>query len=155
LDVRSLRYPGLISYTAPPGGGTTDYAVHIFYEALKHKHYTCFLKENTTLPMMYMPDAVRATLELMATDASQIKVRSSYNIAGVSFSPKELVAEIQKNLPDFTCDYSPDFRQDIAANWPQVMLDNEARSDWGWKPAYRLAEIAADMLARVPVAKTI
>ena len=134
LDVRSLRYPGLISYKSEPGGGTTDYAVEIFYEALEEKKYTCFLKEDTYLPMMYMPDAIRATIELMEADAKNISIRTSYNISGMSFSPKEISKEIQNHIPEFTITYEPDYRQTIAESWPQSIDDSIAKKDWNWKP---------------------
>ena len=141
IDVRSLRYPGLISYKSEPGGGTTDYAVEIFHEAIEENHYDCFLKEDTYLPMMYMPDAIRATIELMEAPVEKISIRTSYNISGVSFSPKEIAAEIKKHLPDFTISYEPDYRQQIAKSWPQSIDDSVARNDWGWKPKYDLAAL--------------
>lgn len=146
VDVRSLRYPGLISYKSQPGGGTTDYAVHIFHEARKNNKYECYLAEDTVLPMMYMPDAVRATLELMNADFGNVKVRSSYNIAAISFSPSELVKEIQKHLPDFVCTYKPDIRQKYAASWPASIDDSAARKDWHWSHSYNLTDIVEDML---------
>ena len=149
VDVRSLRLPGIISYSSPPGGGTTDFAVEIFYAALKHGTYTCFVRPETRLPMMYMPDAIEAILHLMEADPALIKVRSSYNIAAVSFSAEELVAQIQKHLPEFTCQYAPDFRQAIADSWPCAIDDSKARADWGWKHTYDLPAIVADMLARL------
>lgn len=149
LDVRSMRYPGLISYKSEPGGGTTDYAVEIFYDALKEKKYTCFLKEDTYLPMMYMPDAIRATIELMEADASNISVRTSYNISGMSFSPKELSAEIKKHIPEFEITYEPDYRQPIAESWPQSIDDSVAKNDWNWKPAYDLTKMTTEMLMNV------
>ena len=149
LDVRSLRYPGLISYVAPPGGGTTDYAVHIFYEALRHNAYTCFLGPDTALPMMYMPDAVRATLELMQAPAAQVQIRTSYNLAGVSFTPAELAAEIARQRPGFSISYAPDFRQAIADSWPRSIDDSRATADWGWRPQYDLAAMSADMLTQL------
>jgi nucleoside-diphosphate-sugar epimerase len=146
VDVRSLRYPGLISWTSPPGGGTTDYAVDIFHQALEKGHYTCFLKEETCLPMMYMPDAIRATLELMETPADQIKVRTSYNLAALNFAPCDLAAAIRKHLPDFKVDYLPDSRQAIAESWPASINDLVARRDWKWQPQYDLNTMVADML---------
>jgi nucleoside-diphosphate-sugar epimerase len=146
LDVRSLRYPGLISYKSAPGGGTTDYAVEIFHEALEENRYECFLKEDTYLPMMYMPDAIRATIELMEAPAAQISIRHSYNISGMSFSPKEIGAEIQKHMPGFVMEYKPDYRQHIADGWPQSIDDTVARTDWGWKEEYDLAAMTSDML---------
>lgn len=149
VDVRSLRYPGLISYKSLPGGGTTDYAVEIFHEAIKHGRYNCFLQEDTTLPMMYMPDAIRATIELMEAPAEKIKLRTSYNTAACSFSPKEITAAIEKHLPGFAISYQPDYRQAIADSWPQSIDDSVARSHWGWKPEYDLDRIAADMLLQI------
>jgi nucleoside-diphosphate-sugar epimerase len=146
VDVRSIRYPGLISYKSAPGGGTTDYAVEIFHDALSDKSYECFLSENTYLPMMYMPDAIRATIELMEAPADRIKVRTSYNVSGMSFSPKEIAAEIQKSIPDFKMIYKPDYRQQIADSWPQSIDDSVARSDWGWKEEFGLAAMSKDML---------
>ncbi len=146
VDVRSLRYPGLISYKSAPGGGTTDYAIEIFNEALEEKKYECFLKEDTYLPMMYMPDAIRATIELMEAPAEKITVRTSYNISGMSFSPKEIAAEIQKHIPEFVISYKPDYRQDIANSWPQSIDDSTARNDWGWNNEYDLTRMTDDML---------
>ncbi len=146
VDVRSLRYPGLISYKSAPGGGTTDYAVEIYHEALEEKKYECFLREDTYLPMMYMPDAIRATIELMEADASKISVRTSYNISGMSFSPKEIAAAIQKHIPDFSISYKPDYRQPIADSWPQSIDDAVARKDWGWKEEFDLERMTKDML---------
>jgi nucleoside-diphosphate-sugar epimerase len=146
VDVRSLRYPGLISYKSAPGGGTTDYAVEIFHEALQEKKYECFLREDTYLPMMYMPDAIRATIELMEADASKISIRTSYNISGMSFSPKEIAAEIKKHIPDFSISYKADYRQAIADSWPQSIDDTLARNDWGWKEEYDLERMTKDML---------
>jgi len=149
VDVRSLRYPGLISYKSAPGGGTTDYAIEIFHAALEHKQYTCFLQENTYLPMMYMPDAINATLQLMEAPASKITVRTSYNIASVSFSPKEITSALQKHVPDFVTDYKPDYRQAIADSWPQSIDDSVARADWGWEHQYGLEALTADMLGNL------
>ncbi|MDP1812084.1 MAG: NAD-dependent epimerase/dehydratase family protein [Sediminibacterium sp.] len=146
VDVRSLRYPGLISYKSEPGGGTTDYAIEIFNGALEDKKYRCFLKEDTFLPMMYMPDAIRATLELMDAPADKISVRTSYNISGMSFSPKEIGVEILKLIPDFKLSYAPDYRQAIADSWPQSIDDTVASGDWGWKPQYNLPKMTADMI---------
>lgn len=145
VDVRSIRYPGLISYKSAPGGGTTDYAIEIFHEALENKHYKCFLKEDTYLPMMYMPDAINATIDLMEAPADKISVRTSYNVSGISFSPKEIAREIQKHIPDFKIEYSPDYRQAIADSWPQSIDDSIARNDWGWKHEYDLSRMTADM----------
>lgn len=146
VDVRSLRYPGLISYKSAPGGGTTDYAVEIFHEAIEEKKYNCFLNEDTYLPMMYMPDAIRATIELMEADASRINIRTSYNLSGMSFAPKDIAAEIKKHIPDFTITYNPDYRQAIANSWPQSIDDSVARADWNWKEEFNLERMTADML---------
>lgn len=146
LDVRSIRYPGLISYKSAPGGGTTDYAIEIFHDALSDKHYKCFLKEDTYLPMMYMPDAIRATIELMEAPAVQISVRHSYNLSSMSFSPKEIACEIKKHISDFSIQYQPDYRQEIADSWPQSIDDTVARNDWGWREQYNLSKMTADML---------
>ncbi|HSC55434.1 MAG TPA: NAD-dependent epimerase/dehydratase family protein [Phnomibacter sp.] len=149
VDVRSLRYPGLISYKSAPGGGTTDYAVEIYLEALQEKKYECFLREDTYLPMMYMPDAIRATIELMEAPAEKISVRHSYNLGGMSFSPKEIAASIQQHIPEFSISYKPDYRQAIADGWPQSIDDTVARKDWGWKEEYNLQSMTADMLANL------
>jgi nucleoside-diphosphate-sugar epimerase len=149
LDVRGVRYPGIISSETPPGGGTTDYAVEIFYEAIKHKQYTCFLREDSVLPMMYMPDCIKATLDLMEADLPRLKHHADFNLAAMSFCPAELVAEIQKHMPEFTCEYKPDFRQKIADSWPRTIDDSAARQEWGWKPQYDLAAMTADMLEKL------
>ncbi|MBU0705165.1 MAG: L-threonine 3-dehydrogenase [Chloroflexi bacterium] len=149
LDVRGVRYPGIISSQAPPGGGTTDYAVEIFYEAIKHKRYTCFLKEETVLPMMYMPDCIKATLDVMEADLSHLEHHTDFNLAAMSFSPAELVAEIQKHIPGFACEYKPDFRQAIADSWPRTIDDSAARREWGWEPQYDLAATVEDMLEKL------
>ncbi len=146
VDVRSLRYPGLIGYKSMPGGGTTDYAVDIFHQALNTGTYTCFLSESRTLPMMYMPDAIRATISIMEAPAEKIKIRSSYNLAGISFSPREIASEIEKNIPDFTISYQPDERDLIAQSWPESIDDSAAQTDWGWKKEYDLTKMAQDML---------
>lgn len=149
VDVRSLRYPGLISWKTPPGGGTTDYAVEIFHAALKQGRYTCFLEAGQALPMMYMPDALRATLELMNAPADRIKQRGSYNLAGVSFTPEQIAASIRRRLPGFTMDCAPDFRQGIAASWPQRIDDRDAQADWGWRLRYDLDALVDDMLTEL------
>lgn len=146
VDVRSLRYPGLISWKTPPGGGTTDYAVEIFHEALKHGRYTCFLGEQQALPMMYMPDALRATVELMEAPAEAISERGSYNLGGVSFTPVQLAAAIRKRIPQFQLRCEPDFREQIAASWPNSIDDSVAQRDWGWKLQYDLQAMVDDML---------
>jgi nucleoside-diphosphate-sugar epimerase len=149
VDVRSLRYPGLISYKTAPGGGTTDYAVEIFHAALKDGRYRCFLEAGQALPMMYMPDALRATLELMEAPAEKIRQRGSYNLAGISFSPAEIAAAIAERMPGFEISYAPDFRQAIAASWPQRIDDSVARVDWGWRPHYDLRAMVAEMLQQL------
>ena len=146
VDVRSLRYPGLIGYKSEPGGGTTDYAVSIYHDALTSGKHNCFLGESTELPMLYMPDALKATLDIMHAPAEQVKIRSSYNLAGMSFDPKEITASIQKYVPGFSTEYNPDHRQKIADSWPNSIDDSEAREDWGWKPAYDLDAMTQDML---------
>lgn len=146
VDVRSIRYPGLISYKSAPGGGTTDYAVEIFHEALEEKHYDCFLEKDTYLPMMYMPDAIRATIELMEAPAEQVKERTSYNIAGMSFTPEQIATEVAKLIPGFKMGYAPDERQAYADSWPNSIDDSAARADWGWKPQYDLKAMVADMM---------
>jgi nucleoside-diphosphate-sugar epimerase len=149
VDVRSIRYPGLISYKSAPGGGTTDYAVEIFHQAIEEKKYECFLHEDTYLPMMYMPDAIRATIELMEAPSEKIKVRTSYNISGMSFSPVEIAEEIKKHVPDFNITYKQDYRQAIADSWPQSIDDSVARKDWGWKEEYDLKSMVKDMLSNL------
>lgn len=146
VDVRSLRYPGLIGYKSAPGGGTTDYAVSIYHDALTSGKHNCFLSENTELPMLYMPDALKATLDIMHAPAENIKIRSSYNLSGMSFSPKEITAAIQKYIPEFSSEYNPDKRQAIADSWPNSIDDAEAKKDWGWLPAYNLDTMTKDML---------
>jgi nucleoside-diphosphate-sugar epimerase len=153
VDVRSIRYPGLISYKSSPGGGTTDYAVEIFYGALEEKKYTCFLEPHTSLPMMYMPDAIRATIKLMEAPAEEIKIRTSYNIAAMSFSPEEIAAEIKNHIPEFTMQYAPDYRQDIANSWPQSIDDSKARTDWAWKPDFDLKRMTKDMILNLSQSK--
>ena len=146
IDVRSIRYPGLIGWKAATGGGTTDYAVDIFHQAIQYGKYESFLSENTGLPMMYMPDAIRATIELMEAPAEQVKIRSSYNLAGISFTPKQLAAEIKKHIPDFEMTYNPDFRQAIADSWPSSINDNYAQKDWGWELKYNLEKMTSNMM---------
>lgn len=146
VDIRSLRYPGLIGYKTPPGGGTTDYAVDIYYQAAEGKNYECFLKENTYLPMMYMDDAVKATIDLMDAEPSRVKVRSSYNVSAMSFSPKEIAESIKKKVPGFEITYNPDFRQKIADSWPDSIDDSTAREDWGWKESYDLDKMTDTIL---------
>lgn len=146
VDVRSIRYPGLIGHKSAPGGGTTDYAVHIYHEALKNKTYQCFLSEQTELPMMYMPDALRATISLMEAPAEKVKIRSSYNVAGMSFTPAQIADAIKKHIPEFTISYAPDFRQAIADSWPQSIDDSYANKDWGWQPEFDLDKMTKDML---------
>ncbi len=149
VDVRSLRYPGLISYKTEAGGGTTDYAVEIYFEALKHKKYECFLKEDTYLPMMFMDDAIDATIALMESPADKLSTRSAYNVGGISFSPKDIAAEIRKHIPEFEITYKPDFRQAIADSWPQSIEDSVAQRDWGLKTNYDLAKMTDVMLREV------
>ena len=151
VDVRGVRYPGIISSVTAPTGGTTDYAVAIFYEAIKQKRYTCFVREDTVLPMMYMPDCIRATLELMEVDLSKLKHHSDFNLATMSFSARELAAEIKKHIPEFTCEYKPDFRQEIADSWPRSLDDSAAREEWGWEPKYDLTSMTKDMLEKLSV----
>jgi nucleoside-diphosphate-sugar epimerase len=149
VDVRSVRYPGLISYKSPPGGGTTDYAIHIFHEAKKHKKYTSFLNENSTLPMMFMDDAIRATIEIMNAPSEKIKIRTSYNIAGVSFNPKELAQEIKKHIPEFEIQYQPDFRQEIADSWPKSIDDSLAKTHWNWQVQTNVEKLVDIMLKNI------
>ena len=149
VDVRSLRYPGLISWKEKPGGGTTDYAIHIYHEALKRQKYECFLSATTTLPMMYMSDGIRATLELMEAPAEKIKIRSAYNIAGISFNPEEIANTIKKHIPKFEISYKLDYRQSIADSWPQSIDDHFARAHWGWKQQFDLNEITKNMIANL------
>ena len=149
LDVRCVRYPGIISSETPPGGGTTDYAVEMFYEAIKKKRYTCFVREDTVLPMMYMPDCIKAAIDLMEADPSEIKHHVGYNVTGMSFSAGELAAEIKKHIPEFECEYKPDFRQKIADSWPMSIDDSVAREEWGWKPDYDLASMTKDMIEKL------
>jgi nucleoside-diphosphate-sugar epimerase len=149
LDVRGLRYPGIISSETHPGGGTTDYAIEIFYEAIKNKRYTCFVKKDTVLPMMYMPDCIKGTIDLMEADISKLKHHCDFNMTSMSFSAGELAAEIKKHIPDFVCEYKPDFRQAIAESWPQSIDDRLARKEWGWNPSYNLSSMTKDMLGKL------
>jgi nucleoside-diphosphate-sugar epimerase len=149
LDVRSIRYPGLISYKTPPGGGTTDYAVDIFHQVIKSKSYTSFLGPQTELPMMYMPDALRGTLELMEAPADKLTIRSAYNMTAMSFTPMELAEEIERQYGLFDMSYAPDFRQYIADSWPNSLDDTLAREDWGWRPQFGISEMVADMLLNI------
>lgn len=146
VDVRSLRYPGVIGYQSLPGGGTTDYAVEIFHAALEDGSYECFLKEDTRLPMIYMPDLINATMKLMDAPEEDVKTRTSYNLAAISFTPEEIAAEIKKHIPHFEVTYKPDFRQEIAESWTESIDDSEARKDWGWENAYNLETMVADMI---------
>ncbi len=146
LDIRSVRYPGVIGWQSDPGGGTTDYAVDIYHYAVKGQDYSCFLSEATALPMIYMEDAIRATLELMEADSGKIKIRTSYNLAGMSFTPKEIAASIKQEMPNFKVSYAPDFRQKIAESWPESIDDAAARNDWQWCPKYDLQSMTKDML---------
>ncbi len=151
VDVRSLRYPGLIGYKSMPGGGTTDYAVDIYHKALFAEKYECFLSENTYLPMMYMDDAVKATMDLMHADADKVKIRSSYNLSGMSFSPKEISESIKLHIPKFEISYKPDFRQAIADSWPGSIDDSAATKDWGWKPDFDLPKMTKTMLENIKI----
>lgn len=155
LDVRSLRYPGIIGWKTHPGGGTTDYAVEIFFKALAEKKYESFLKADTYLPMMYMDDAVKAAIELMETPGEKITIRSSYNIAAMSFCPSEIAEEIKKHIPDFEITYRPDFRQDIADSWPKSIDDSRARGDWGWEPEFDLARMTQDILKNLELKSSV
>lgn len=150
VDVRSLRYPGLIGYKSLPGGGTTDYAVEIYHKALSGKKFNCFLHAESLLPMMYMPDAIKSTLDLMNAPKEKIKIRSSYNLAAMSFSPREIFESIQRHFKNFEIEYTPDFRQNIADSWPDSIDDSHARSDWGWNPAYDLDLMTADIIKNLP-----
>jgi len=149
MDIRGVRYPGIISSVTPPGGGTTDYAVEIFYEALKHKAYTCFVGPDTVLPMMYMPDCIKATLDLMDADAERLTRHADFNIASMSFSAQELAQEIRNHIPEFEVTYAPDHRQEIANSWPQTIDDSAARTQWNWCPDYDLEAMTADMLEKL------
>lgn len=155
VDTRSIRYPGLIGWKSAPGGGTTDYAVHIFHEALKKGSYESFLSEHTALPMMHMEDAIRATIEIMHAPSENIKIRGAYNLSGISFSPKDIAAEIKKHIPDFTITYKPDFRQGIADSWPKSINDAEARKDWSWKEHYDLPKLVENMLVNLKSLKPV
>jgi nucleoside-diphosphate-sugar epimerase len=149
VDVRGMRFPGLISHKTLPGGGTTDYAVAIFYAALKYKHYNCFVEERTVLPMMYMPDAIRCFIDLQEADGSRLKYRNAYNVTGFSFNVSELVENIRLHIPDFQINYQPDFRQKIADSWPNSIDDSAARQDWEWKPTYTLNSMTEDMISQL------
>lgn len=149
IDVRSIRYPGIISWKTLPGGGTTDYAVDIYFKAVENKKFECFLSENTRLPMMYMEDAINATIQIMQTDASKVKTRTSYNVAAISFTPQEIALNIKKYIPDFEITYTPDFRQEIADSWPQIIADTKARTDWGWNHKFDLSLITKEMLKNI------
>jgi len=151
VDVRSLRYPGIIGYQSMPGGGTTDYAVDIYHYAVQDKPYECFLRADTSLPMLYMPDAIRATLELMEAAATKVTVRTSYNLAGMSFTPAEVAESIRRVVPDFKISHKPDFRQAIADSWPETIDDSKARHDWGWKPEFDLDAMTVDMLHHLKI----
>lgn len=149
VDVRSVRYPGLISYKTEAGGGTTDYAVEIFYDAVRKGKYECFLSENTKLPMMFMPDAIRGTIDLMEAQQDKVKIRSSYNLSGISFSPGELANEIKNHIEEFTISYKPDFRQQIAESWPESINDSHALEDWGWRQEYDISKMTEIMLGEI------
>jgi nucleoside-diphosphate-sugar epimerase len=149
VDVRGVRYPGIISSETLPGGGTTDYAVEIFYKAIEDGHYVCFLRDDTVLPMMYMPDCIKATIDLMEADRDRLQHYADFNLAAISFSPGDLVAAIQEHIPEFTCEYEPDSRQKIADSWPRSIDDSAAREEWGWDPSFDLAAMTADMLEKL------
>lgn len=149
VDVRSIRYPGIISWKTKPGGGTTDYAIDIYFNAVANKKYECFLSKNTRLPMMYMDDAIKATIKIMQADASVIKTRTSYNLAAISFTPEEMATEIKKHISGFEITYNPDFRQDIASSWPQIIDDSEARKDWNWNHTFDLQLLTNEMLTNI------
>ena len=151
MDIRGIRYPGLISYKAPPGGGTTDYAVEIFYEAIKNKKYDCFLAPDTMLPMMYMKDAIDGTIQLANADYKDLKNHSNFNFAAISFTCEEIAAEIKKHIPEFEITYNPDFRQAIANSWPRSIDDSEARAQWNWKPSFDLAKMTEDMIKNLRI----
>lgn len=153
VDVRSIRYPGLISYKTAPGGGTTDYAIEIFHDALEESYYQSFLSQETALPMMYMDDAIKATIQLMKTDSTKIKIRSSYNLSGISFTPKELAETIKKRIPQFEIDYKPDFRQAIADSWPSSIDDTNAQEDWNWKHEFDLETMVDAMIEGIKATK--
>jgi nucleoside-diphosphate-sugar epimerase len=149
VDVRSIRYPGLISWSTPPGGGTTDYAVDIYHKAITDGKFTSFLSENTGLPMMYMDDAIKATVSIMQVPSENVKIRSSYNLSAMSFTPAEIAEEIKKHFPDFTINYEPDFRQKIADSWPASIDDSEARKDWGWKNDFDMENMTVEMISKL------
>ena len=149
IDIRSLRYPGLIGWKSKAGGGTTDYAVNIFHEAIQHKKFECFLKKDTFLPMMHMPEAIRATIELMESPSEKVKIRSSYNLSGISFSPENIANEIKSQIPNFKISYNPDFRQKIADSWPSSINDDHAKNDWGWSLKYDLKNICAEIISNL------
>jgi nucleoside-diphosphate-sugar epimerase len=149
LDIRSIRYPGIIGYQSMPGGGTTDYAVDIYHSAVKNEKFSCFLNSDTKLPMMFMSDAIRSTIELMQSPIENIKIRTSYNLAGMSFSPSEIYTEIKKSYPNFKIEYNSDFRQKIADKWPKSIDDKEARNEWGWTPEHNLSSMTLIMLEKL------
>jgi nucleoside-diphosphate-sugar epimerase len=155
VDVRSIRYPGLISYKTLPGGGTTDYAIEIFHSAIRGEMYSCFLRADKRLPMMYMDDAVRATIELMEANSSDLSVRTAYNLAGISFTPAEIAEEIKRLIPGFTIEYRPDFRQEIADSWPESIDDQVARRDWSWKPVFNLKNMTEEMIRHISPALAV